>query len=392
MGTKNNATAEGIHALSVLPQLGNAISTPKVPNPIAIAAGLVLTPMSTGTGEPVPYSSEDVTVYKLTPNERAMDNEYIADDYNAEVLPVPEIPKFIYLPTSSDGFSQEYEYNDIIGDYVPNNKLIDRGGIEYKNLGEYTADTGQAFIRRISDNSVSFTKEIMGPDGTTNWRILPETNGAVQIKAQNVSTGVIATLNGTYISAHTEKLLSIEYVNHHRDKVNLDTLPALVSEPEFSKPQVLPFPIPEKEKPKILDFPIDQGNQGSVYKTPTNEALDVGKLGGFDLMSEDAYSHILDASFKDVSKEAEENRTTSGNTKIKVKTGGVEQMWKDFNEIEYEGPIQEREGGLVKIGDTAEGERVVGRVRSKDGRPTLELQKKKTDGKTMRTIEEIRYE
>lgn len=153
------------------------------------------------------------------------------------------MPQFISQPTIFDGLVQEYEYNTAFDEYTPNNKLTDREGNIYTNLGEYRADTGQVFIRRADDNSIVYTQNITGPDGTPNWRINPVTPNATNIIATNIFTGVTAKLTQTYgdlynsqhpddsivqtgsdtfISVHTGQALSTNYVNKNRNKINLD--------------------------------------------------------------------------------------------------------------------------------------------------------------------------
>ncbi|MDL2327276.1 hypothetical protein LJC64_01250 [Ruminococcaceae bacterium OttesenSCG-928-A11] len=92
-----------------------------------------------------------------------------------------------------------------------------------------------------------------------------------------------------------------------------------------------------------------------------------------------------------VLKNADHVRTTKGNTKIYEKTGGYDQALEDFDNLNPTGVKEiETPYGTGKTGHLEDGQKVIVRPGSSDGRPTLEIQKP-TSGASYRKTIEIRY-
>ena len=208
---------------------------------------------------------------------------------------------------------QQYDYDSSTRKFSPINVIHAEDGNTYRNMGEFTGDTGLEFLEGISINQTLFTGRILGPDNTTNWKVNPAVPGAKFASATNVLTGEVATLkvtdgdifnsmrtddsiislgNNQYVSAQSSLPLSAEYVEKHLDKISPLVVPTLIADADNDKPKVLSFPDLSSSKPNILSTPTGQVENGHIYTTPLGKGVDVGSIGGIDILGEEWRNHI----------------------------------------------------------------------------------------------------
>ena len=69
-------------------------------------------------------------------------------------------------------------------------------------------------------------------------------------------------------------------------------MPTLVADADNDKPKVLSFLGLSSSKPNILSTPTGQVENGHIYTTPLGKGVDVGSIGGIDILGEEWRNHI----------------------------------------------------------------------------------------------------
>ena len=317
---------------------------------------------------------------------------------------------------------QQYEWDFAKQSYYPV-EIYHLDGSVYKNNNSRDI-LSRHYLDGLGGASNRYTGSVYGKDGTKNWVIEPSasiSSKAVQVK--NTITGEIGEMSYSYgdmylvdhpessivlnpntkqfIVTQTLQPVSKPFVLAYKNRISSATavdvsnignegwVDDFTYNPEFSKPKILSSPIPESIEPKILKSPTNETAEVQILSSPLGQELNLSKLGGVNLSQPKLEDYILSINFDKVLSGAKLDRRTKGGTNIWEKDGGIKNLWSDFDRVDFKGRVEELHEGHLKIGETTDGNRVIGREKSSDGRPTLELQKKK-NGKYKKT-DEVRY-
>ena len=317
---------------------------------------------------------------------------------------------------------QQYEWDFAKQSYYPV-EIYHLDGQVYKNNGSRDI-LSRHYLDGLGGAPNRYTGAVYGKDGTKNWVIEPSSSlssKAVQVK--NTITGEIGEMSYSYgdmylvdhpessivlnpntkqfIVTQTLQPVSKPFVLAYKNRISSATavdvsnienkgwVDDFTYNPEFSKPKILSSPIPESVEPNILKSPTNEKAEVQILSSPLSAELNLSKLGGVSLSQPKLEDYILSINFDKVLSGAKLDRRTKGGTNIWEKDGGIKKLWSDFDRVDFKGKVEELHEGHLKIGETTGGNRVIGREKSSDGRPTLELQKKK-NGKYKKT-DEVRY-
>ena len=135
---------------------------------------------------------------------------------------------------------------------------------------------------------------------------------------------------------------------------------------------------------------LEGGENGFVYVGGNPLArVDESGLASYKEMLLKAAKALFETRINRILSSPKFIRTTATKLKIYEKDGGFEQIIKDFYELQPALITVDKES--IKVGILEDGKIIKARVKSSDGRPTLEISKKKENGKGEKKLIEIRY-